>query len=207
MSIAAYATAVRNHLRSNLNNFYDGDVTSIVANCKVMPDEHPTASCGQEFISIYANYHVGRDFMQGIEEELGLVVAVSRKIAWVPPDYRGEKGYLDTHSLIIEDTDEELNFERAWSSTEARCREIVKLVVGEDRYELMVAANALLNSGSPFTEPLKWQRSDAAPRQVSADFFISYYEPIQDSDPFFGLVQKVYFGGAKRLQPIGDLDV
>ena len=206
MSIASYAIAVRNKLRDGLTNFYDGDDSAIATNCKVMLDEHPVANCGQEFISIYGSYHSGQTLMQGVEEEFGITVAVSRKLALIPPDYRGEKGYLDVHPLILNDDDEGFNFESAWKSTEARCREIVKLLTGEDRYRVMVAANELLNDGSPFIEPLNWLRTDAVPKQVSADHFFSFYEPIPDSDPFFGLVQKIYFGGAKRLQPVSDLD-
>lgn len=207
MSFAAYAEAVRDYLRANLDGFYDGEPVAVAANCKVMPDEKPAANCGQEFISIYGTHHIGRNYMQAIEEEIGIVIAVSRKIALVPPDYRGEKGVIDIYPLTIADADEEDRFLTSFKSVEARCREIVKLLAGTARYEIMQDANDNLAGGSPFTEPLTWRRTDGMAQQVSADHFYSYYEPIQDSDPIFGLVMKVYFDGAIRLQPISDLDV
>lgn len=207
MSYLAYAIAVRDYLRDNLTDFYNGDSTAIAANCKVMPDEIPVANCGQEFISIYGASHVGRNYMQAIEEELGITIAVSRKIAFVPPDYRGEKGVIDIYPLTIANATEEDAFLHSFIGIEARCREIVKLLTGTARYEIMQNANDNLGTGSPFTEPLVWRRTDGQAKQVSADHFYSYYEPIQDSDPIFGLVMKVYFDGAIRLQPISDLDV
>lgn len=218
MSIASYATAVRNYLRSNLSDFYGNLTNDIVAdpivaanrarNCKVMLDERTTADSGQEFIAIYASTHKSRgDLMQAIDEEFGLIVAISRKIALIPPDYRGEKGFLDLQPLAIDDPDEEDQFLTTWKNTEARCREVVKLLEGSARYEIMYNANVLIGlTGGPFTEPLLWERTDATPRQVDSNHFY-YYDKLEiDRDPVFGLVQKIYLGGAVRMQPISDLD-
>ena len=209
MSIAAYATAVRNHLRQNLTNFYDGVEDHINRNCKVMVDDKPTADCGQEFISIYGSYHQpkNRNLMQALEEEFGLTISISRKIAVVPPDYRGELGYLDIQSLPERTPEEDKDtWHAAWVSVEARAREIVRLLMGEYRYQLMQEANALLDLGSPITEPLLWTGTDPAPREVGPDHFYSYDNLDPDADPVFGLVMKVYFGEAIRMQPISDLD-
>lgn len=209
MSIYAYTTAVRNYLRSNLTNFYGGNATDIARNCKVMFDDQPTADCGQEFIAIYGDTHKPhtKNLMQALDEEFGITVAVSRKIAVVPPDYRGEMGYINDKALpAAVPAADETRWDAAWASTESRCRQIVKLVVGSGRYTLMQNANAILNEGSPFTEPLIWLGTDAAPRPVGPEHFYSYAEMPQDADPVFGLVMKVYFGGAVRMQPIADLD-
>jgi hypothetical protein len=210
VSVAAYARAVRDHLRSNLSNFYDKGAEKR-GNCKVMLNERPAANCGQEFISIYGSTLQARDkyLMQAVEEVVGITVAVSRKISFVPPDYRGELGYLNLHEIpLTEDPGEHTEFDRfyeAWVSVEQRCREIVRLLVGRDRYTVMQEANALLE-GSPFTEPLLWQGTDAVPREVGPEHFWGYQEPQKDSDNVFGLLSKVYFGDAIRMQPISDLD-
>lgn len=210
MSTAAYLTSVRNYLRGNLTNFYDDDVDHIARNCKVMLDERTTADCGQEFISIYSDYHTSTQLMEGISEEFGAVVAVSRKIAVIPPDYRGEKGYIDIHPLPGNTSaDDETRFLGSWKSLEARCREVARLVGGVGRYEIMSDANLLVdanNEGVEFLEPLQWLRTDPKPELVGAEHFFSFYDKIPDSDPTFGLVMRVYFGKASRLQPNYDWD-
>lgn len=209
MSIYAYSIAVRDYLRSNLTNFYGGDATFINRNCKVMLDEQPTADCGQEFISIYGSYHQPhtKNLMQALDEEFGLTIAVSRKIAIVPPDYRGEMGYISDKALPLNVTPaDEDNWILSWASTESRCREIVKLLAGSARYSIMQNANDTLNEGSPFTEPLIWHGTDAAPRPVGPEHFYSFASMPKDADPTFGLLMKVHFGGAVRMQPIADLD-
>jgi hypothetical protein len=211
MSIAAYAQAVRDYLRSNLSNFYNSTSADINRNCKIMPDEHPTADCGQEFIAIYGSYHSPgkKDLMMAIDEHFGITIAVSRKIALVPPDYRGELGYLNTKSLPSSvSTDDSNTFLTAWKSTEARCREIVKLVAGTSRYTIMANANALIDAsyGGPITEPLQWFGTDPAPKQVDSTFFFGYQDPQPDSDNIFGLVQQVRFGDAVRMQRLDDFD-
>lgn len=209
MSIVAYAGAVRNYLRENLTNFYDDDATSIARNCKVMYDEQPTADCGQEFIAIYGSYHQPkeRNLMQALEEEFGITIAVSRKIADVPPDYRGELGYTDLKLLPdVVPQDDQDRWYATHVSVEARCREIVRLLMGEDRYLLMQQANALLLGGSPITEPLLWIGTDPKPSTVGPDHFYSYDNLDPDADPIFGLTMKVYFGEAIRMQPVSDLD-
>ena len=210
MSIHAYCTAVRNHLRENLQNFYTGSADAVDRNCKVMYDEQPTADCGQEFIAIYGSYHKPHtdNLMQAIDEEFGLNVSVSRKISVVPPDYRGELGYLTLKNLpesVTEDDAERWN--SAWLGTETRCREIVKLLVGPDRYSVMNSANAILTTGSPITEPLIWLGTDAVPRRVGPEHFYSYADIPPDADPIFGLVMSIYFGKAVRMQPSYDLDL
>lgn len=60
--------------------------------------------------------------------------------------------------------------------------------------------------GGPITEPLLWLGTDPSPRQVGPEHFYSYFKPEQDVDPIFGLVMKVYFGEAIRMQPVGDYD-
>lgn len=209
MSIAVYCTAVRDFLRSNLTNFYAGETSHIHRNCKVTYDEQPTADCGQEFIAIYGAYHQpnNKNLMQALDEDFGITIAVSRKIAVVPPDYRGELGYTNSQTLppnvSTPDTDRWLS---SWSSTEARCREIVKLVCGGNRYAIMDAANQLLTQGGPFTEPMLWLGTDAVPRPVGPEHFYSYADLSQGADPVFGLVMKVQLGGAVRMQPAADLD-
>lgn len=212
MSIAAYCTAARNYLRDNIQNFYGGDAVATERNCKITYNEQPTPDCGQEFIAIYGDYHkpVGY-FGQAIEEEFGIVIAVSRKIAVVPPDYRGELGYITVKDLpSTVGTAEADLWTAAWNSTETRCREIVKLLAGSDRYSIMQDANLILansfTAGDEFTEPLQWTGTDAAPRPVGPEHFYSYADMPQDADPVFGLVMKVFFGKAIRLQKIENLD-
>lgn len=210
MSIAAYATAVRNYLRQNLTDFYADNADAIAANCKVMVDEHPTPNCGQEFISIYGSYHQPkeRNPMQAIEEEFGLTIAVSRKIAVVPPDYRGELGYISDKVNSIIPSDDLDAFLTAYKSVEGRCREIVKFLHGGDRYSIMNDANGILVNECPITEPLVWLGTDPAPTQVGPDFFWGTYQREPNwTDDVFGLVMKVYFGEAIRFQIISDLMV
>lgn len=210
MSTAAYLISVRNYLRSNLTNFYAEDNDHIARNCKVMLDERTTADSGQEFIAIYADYHTSTQLMEGVEEELGVVIAVSQKIAVIPPDYRGEKGYIDIHPLPTSTSvSDETRFLNSWKSLEARCREIARLIGGVGRYEIMSDTNTLLdstNEGVQFIEPLEWLKTDAKPELVGAEHFFSFYDKIPDSDPTFGLIMRVYFGKAKRLQPNYDWD-
>lgn len=209
MSTAAYATAVRNYLRTNLTSFYEDQDAQKAANCKVMLDEKPAANCGQEFIAIYGSFHQPpqKKLMNAIDEEFGLTIAVSRKIAVIPPDYRGELGYINVHTIPERTPPEDLEvWTPAWISVEERCREIVKLLMADDKYLIMKDANTLLPGGSPFTEPMEWLHTDSYPRQVGPEHFTSFDELEQDADPIFGLVMKVYLGGARRLQPTSDLD-
>lgn len=209
MSIYAYCTAVRDHLRDNLTNFYGDDPTYIARNCKVMYDEQPTADCGQEFIAIYGDHHKphSTNLMQALDEEFGITVAVSRKIAVIPPDYRGEMGYINDKLMpSAVSTGDNDRWLATWSSVEGRCREIVKLIAGSGRYTLMQNANTVLAEGGPITEPLLWLGTDAAPRPVGPEHFYSYADIPEGADPVFGLLMKVYFGKAVRMQPIADLD-
>lgn len=223
MSVAAYAIGVRNYLRENLTNFYSTSQEK-ARNCKAMINDRPTADCGQEFIGIYGSSHrpPNRNLMQALEEEVGLTVCISRKIAVIPPDYRGELGYLSRDLPTSVSDADETRFLENWASTEDRCREIVKLVAGPTRYELMYEVNNLFGSVgreveyddedeelvvTPFTEPLLWTGTDPAPRMVGPDHFYSYFEPDTDVDPVFGLVMKVYFGGAIRMQPMDSLEI
>src|SRR5688572_14783821 len=128
MSLAAYTVAIRNHLRTNLTDFYS-TVTEKVRNCKVMVDEVPTASCGQEFIAVYGSaWYPNSQLDHALDEKFGVTVAVSRKIAVIPPDRRGELGYVVPDFGAINGSEEDETFYGAWASTESRCREIVKLL-------------------------------------------------------------------------------
>src|SRR5687768_12244257 len=104
MSIYAYSLAVRNHLRANLTNFYERGEDKF-KNCRVMLNDKPAANCGQEFLAVYGSTHQPRskNLMQGLEEVFGLTIAVSRKISMVPPDTRGELGYLDAYTIPTDD--------------------------------------------------------------------------------------------------------
>lgn len=208
MSIAAYTLATRNHLRFYLENFYDNDLQSKRRNCKAQLDEHPTADCGQEFISLYGDYHKPNtpNTIQAIDENFGITVAISRKISLIPQDYRGELGYFNAHTVPLTDivgTDDYDRFYASWVSLEQRCREIVGLVAGEHRGILMQAANALLTDGGYISEPLLWKGTDARPTQVGPDHFYGYQDnPPHDADPIFGLMMKIHFGDAVRFQAV-----
>ena len=219
MSVSAYALATRNHLRFYLSNFYGNDLEAKQRDCKVMLDEHPTADCGQEFISIYGAYHKAHtpNPMQAIDEEFGLTISVARKIALIPPDYRGELGYLSTYPTYLDISygeDDNDRFVAGWASVEQRCREIVGLCCGKKRYELMHSANAYLTdnnivgTGVGFTEPLIWQNTTPVPNAVGPEFFWGYQGDMpQDADKIFGLVMKVNLVGAVRIQSVDDFDI
>ena len=212
MSVSAYALATRNHLRYYLNNFHGNNAEAKNRDCKVMLDEHPTADCGQEFIAIYASYHKAHtpNPMQAIDEEFGLTVSVARKISLIPPDYRGELGYIDAVATGLTSsygTDDNDRFISSWSSLEARCREIVGHCCGTKRYELMNSANQLMN-GVEFSEPLIWENTDPVPQAVGPEFFWGYQDEMPpDADKIFGLVMKVHLIGAVRLQGVDSYDV
>lgn len=203
MSLRSYLLAVRNHLREELTTFYDNGSSSIQTrdrelNCRVTQDAKPTPGSGQEFIAIYGDsWRPGPvRIMQGIEERFNLSIAVTRRIADLPLDARGEAHY-------IRDSDK---FNLSAISVEQRCREIIRLI--SHNYTLMQAANALFEADDGFTEPLLWLGGDAEPQLVGADHFTATYEPSGEllDDMQFGIVMKLRFGEAVRLQSLATFD-
>lgn len=205
MSLDAYALAVRNKLRASLTDFYGTDLDK-AANCRITTPKYPcSANCGREFIGIWGASHKPRQATpyNAFEEEFGLVVGVTLRINDIPADHRGEAGYM------YDDT----KFSLGWRTIANRCREIVGLIAGHTRYEVMQAANTILDTGSPITEPLVWLGTDAAPQEVGADHFLAYHEtsPIQSMvnpiiDDEYGLFMRVNFGRAVRFQPHNTYD-
>lgn len=219
MSLSALTRAVRNHLRTNLTNFYDSDNLLFPGrqelnrknNCRVMPDHHPVADCGQEFIAIHGSElrPTETDFGVAIEESFGLTVSVTRKISRVPKRHRGELGYiLDDDEFTID-----------WTSIEARCRQIVGMV--DKNYTLMQTANSLMDVRHPFIEPLRWLGTDPAPKQVDATHFCAYHVslgvrptasvtplgPAPEADEIYGLLMQIRFGRAIRFQRNDEYDI
>lgn len=215
MSLAALAKAVRDTLRTDLTRFYDDNSDTIqaknrAANCRVMPDEKPTPACGDEFISVYGNILRPRstELNTAIEEQYGIIIAVTRRISSIPFDDRGEVGYITDGDFYLTD----------WMSVEGRCREIVGLL--DKNYELLRAAEEFFNNQNGYSEPLYWVGTDAAPTQVGAEHFHAYHAGIDaalsneihqlpgvpEADPVYGLLMKVRFDGAIRFQPKGEYD-
>ena len=196
MSLAAYAIAVRNHLRSNLTEFYSTTLEKNT-NCRVMEDEKPVPNCGQEFIAIYGNaHHPGQTrMMTGIEELYDITVAVTLRVANVPKDRRGEASYVD---------DPNDSFTTPWMTLEERCREIIGML--DKNYTVLLAANQFFTADNGFTEPLLWLSTDAKPKLVGADHFYAHHEQIPGSDDVFGMLMEIRFGEAVRLQETANFD-
>lgn len=212
MSLRVLTLATRNRLRESLDNFYDNSdgaiqATNRNANCRVMPNHYPTPACGEEFIAIYGSTHSPRNkwHQVALEEHFGLTIAVTRRIALVPRDYRGETGY-------IRDSEE---FDLAWKTVEARCREIVGLV--DKQYSLLRDAEALFDSEKyGFSEPFVWSGTDPAPTEVDAGHFCAYHVSVDSShgalpgapeaDPVYGILMHVRFDDCIRLQPSRNYD-
>lgn len=175
-----------------------------------MPNHHPPADCGDEFIAVYGSVHRYRDPRPetAIDEQLGLTVAVTRRINMVPADYRGEAGYIADDDL----------YALGWKSIEARCREIAGLI--DKNYDLLVAADLLHAGGNTFSEPLYWLGTDPAPQEVGAEHFCAWHAGIDrlgsnavsslpgipTADNTYGLLMHVKFDGAVRFQPATTFD-
>jgi hypothetical protein len=203
MSVAALAMATRDLLRAQLTDFYDTPDSEKEArrktNCRVMPDERPAPNCGQEFIAINARSHqpIQTGATVAIEEKIGFVIAVTRKVADVPQDARGEAAWIiDDDQYLV-----------SWKSIEERCREIAGLI--DKNYQLLRNADALFEADNGFSEPLFWTGTDPMPQQVGESHFSSYPSglpdpmlgiPAPEADPVSGLVMRVYFDGAVRFQ-------
>lgn len=210
MSLASLALATRNLLRADLTEFYDNadaptQLRHRAANCRVMPNHHPPADCGDEFIAIYGALHRPRQPFPEVatDEQFGLTVAVTLRINSVPATERGEAGYV---------TDPDL-YALGWKTIEARCREIIGLI--DKNYDLLVDANILHNTENGFSEPLHWVGSDAAPQEVGAEHFCAWHAGINQlntnavvnlpgmptADDTYGLLMHIRFDGAVRFQP------
>jgi hypothetical protein len=203
MSLAALALATRNKLRADLTDFYDHtdeptQTRNRAYNCRVMPDNRPAANCGQEFIAVYGGRHRPRNehLISAIDEEMGLIVAVSLKLAVVPHDYRGEAGYVHDDQFTL-----------GWKTIEARCREIIGLI--DKNYQLLRDADTFFNADAGFSEPLVWSYSDPSPQIVYADHFQAYHSGVDsggslpgqpEADDEYGLLMHVHFNGAVRMQ-------
>lgn len=205
MSTAALCIAARDRLRSSLTNFYSTSAQKN-ANCRVMVNHHPTPSAGEEFIAIYGGNHRPRETWHQtvIEEQFGFVVAVTRRVALIPRDHRGEAGgYVEDAAFNI-----------AWTSLEQRCREIVGFL--DKNYTFMQEANALFNHQNGFSEPAYWIGTDPSPTEVGAEHFCAshvsvnreHYQlgGIPDADDVYGLLMHVRFDGAIRFQPNSEYD-
>jgi hypothetical protein len=204
MSLAAYALAVRNHLRTNLTSFYNNVVPEQQAanralNCRITQDDRPTPQSGQEFISIRGvSWQPGPlRLMQAVEERFAVTIAITHRVAFMPFDYRGEANYLR----------DEDKFTLAQVSLESRCREIIRLL--EKNYTVMQAANALFDADNGFSEPLIWTGCDAEPQIVDADHFTATHDPTGKllDDEQYGLLMRIRFGEAVRFQPLSVFDL
>jgi hypothetical protein len=211
MSISALALATRDYLRDNLTNFYTGESGLIAQSCRVMPNHHPPAMCGDEFIAIYGSVYRPREvwIQTAIEEQFGLTIAITRRINLVPRDSRGEIGY-------IIDPDQ---YADGWKSIDARSREIVGLL--DKNYALLRLAEALFDNENGFSEPLYWVGTDPAPTEVSNEHFCAYHAGINndnsnnvsglpgipEADDVYGLLTHIRFDGAIRFQPNTEYDI
>lgn len=218
MSLSALLEATRNLLRSELTNFYDNDDEATQTrdranNCRVMPDERPVPMCGQEFIAIYGRLHQAseRYAMEAIEERYSVTIAVSRKCGVVPRDSRGEASYIHVSDQLVEGN----------RSLEGRTREIIR-ILAQNKYQLLRSAEELfpLNLGGEdvtygYVTPLIWTGGDSQPAQVDATHFTSWHAGIDDdsllppapeADEVYGLLMKLQFDDATRIQPISIID-
>ena len=211
MSTRVLCLATRDLLRSDLTNFYSSGSLA-AANCRVMLSHCPTPNCGEEFIAIYGASHRPRDPYNyvAIEEEFGIVVAVTRRCALVPGDHRGEAAYLRDDSRFMLD----------WEAIESRCREIVGLI--DKNYQLLRNAELLFSTDQRygFQEPLVWTNTDAQPEEVGAEHFCAYHAGIDQegsnelaglpgmpqADDVYGLLMHVRFDHATRFQHSNSYD-
>lgn len=203
MSLSALLQATRNTLREELTNFYGTNVAKKNASCRIMPSDLPAPNCGEEFIAIYGGTHRPRQIwpIVAIEEQFGIVIAVTRRASFTPRDHRGENLY------ILSD-----EYSSDMMSLEARCREIVGLI--DKNYQLLRDADALFDNAAGFSEPLVWVGTDPNPTEVGAEHFCAYHSAISESgmnepiplpgiphaEDIYGLLMHIRFDEAVRLQ-------
>jgi hypothetical protein len=196
MSLAAYALAVRNHLRENLTSFYDNtdsgkQLRDRQLNCDIMLDELPRPNCGREFIAIYGWAWGPKELavIQGVDEAVGIEIAVSQKTGDIPYDYRGALAYIKDESKFVQ----------GWVSLEQRLTEIIGLI--DKSYPVLNAANTLLDKSYGLTEPFQWIGCDPKPRAVGEGHFnAGASDPSRPANLQAGLVMRVRFGHGVRLQ-------
>lgn len=208
--LAALLRACRDTLREDLIDFYDNDDPTTQENrrklnCKVMVDERPVPNCGEEFISLFGAHHRAREVWHqtAIEEEYGIVIAVTHKVAKSPFHHRGETSYiLDDDEFIV-----------SWMSLEQRCREIVGLL--DKNYTLLRSAEAMFNHANAYSEPLVWVSTDAVPQAVGAEHFSAFHTAVDthgqlpgepEADDTYGFMMRIHFDRAIRFQPKGEYD-
>lgn len=191
MSLSAWLIATRDHLRDNLTNFYSTGAEKY-ANCLVMPDERTTPSAGREFIGIYGNQWspVQQKPMLAADEAFGFTIAVTHRTGFILQDRIGETVYSGADGTYI----------NSYLSLEGRLREILGLVHGN--YELLRLVGLLEYGDIKSQETVYWSGSDAKPREVGPEHFLSDTSQASLSMQSVGQMMEIRFSGAGRLQTI-----
>lgn len=185
MSHVIPCLAVRNMLRSSLENFYGSSLSDRNNNCRVMPDEKVVPSCGQEFIGIFCSNWTNIGGMQyALHEETTVTVAVTHRTGYVPFDRLGEAEYIK---------DEDIFIANAISLTD-RLREIVALI-HPDYINFNAQLDALLLGRQKAYDKLWFVGGDASPKIVGPEHF----NASSADQSATGLLMKLHFKGSSTL--------
>lgn len=179
MSQYALAMAVRNYLRMT--------VPLTDSECEIMFDGQPPPVAGERFVAIWHGDWTGND-VEGLDENFGLNITVSRRTAYAPID----RGFVP---LLADEQGQDLDH---------LVRQILRRIhldaPGNPAGDAILnAANALITAegtASGFCEPLRF-RSGGRIEPKGAEWFGA--EP--DSG-IVGIAQTLLFNGARRTQGI-----
>lgn len=179
MSWGVLCNAVVSRLQSQLK--CDRDIVALGF------DGEPDPVCGELFIRVHPGYWRAIT-SEGLAEEYGVNVTVTRRLGVAPPDRLGEAVWMGTVN--------------ADESLEATVRRVVialhKDVAGD---AIINAANAILGDDvNGFVEPLELQ-DPGQPMLKGADWFHAEGA----ADPPCGVAWTIGFGGATRYQNIENM--
>ncbi len=179
MSLSALLTAVRNHLRSEL------DIKSEECDCQ--PDGQPQPAFGSRYIAVHPTSWTPGDTRidHGIDELFGVTCTITIRVSAVPRDrLMGEK------------------FLKSLTGIEALARATAAVV--HQNYDVMNAANAMIGGDHKLMQPLFWNGTQMPPRMETGTWVWS--TKAAEMDLVAALVLPVRFGNARRIQSYAQME-
>jgi len=186
---SAFLSAVRNRLLEEVGDLNED-------NCELRIRGMPPPWAGEEYVGLYATGwepgELSRISDRAIDEIYSFAVTITRRIGFSPGDRRSGEIYY-----IVSD------------GMEARARQITAAIL-KKRLEICGDANTRLQqitergtiTNGLFVEPLRWQGTDAEPREVGPEWFSAN----PDDNRAYGFALDIRFGDIRRIHNVSSME-
>lgn len=179
MSLSALLTAVRDHLRSEL------DIAEAECDCQL--DGQPQPVFGSRYIAVHPTSWTPGDTRidHGLDELFGVTCTITSRVSATPRDRLMGNVFL-----------------KELEGTEALARAVAAAV--HQDYDLMNAANAKIGGGDKLMQPLFWDGTQVPPRMETGSWVWS--TNAAEMDLIAAMVLPVRFSNARRMQSYAKME-